>query len=465
MTYESTVSLEAVLSAAEAAESALANNPESGLGRHGSGSYYTPADVTAYFWRQYFEAEGVQSVAEAVQWLTGRRLVEPAVGAGALVFGLFRHLSSLGVSMSAIALVRLDVYDINATALAFFREQISLVETQHGVVFQRLSMHCANFLDGQVSASDSPTTVFGNPPFVRQRRQSSRWKNTFADFLETAVCLAADGGAVQLILPLSIAFSRDYRLLRARIRQQRWSVNATHFDNIPDTLFESGKSESTNTNHANSQRCTILTLRADGRGQCFTTGLQRWSREQRPQVLGVSPRYLDATGYDFDDQIPRPLSQSLLQYLEHARDYSSVNSLCAASGEYVLYVAGVARNYIGFRNKPGSGTHQLSFASQRDRLRGLVLLSSNLFMDYWLSVGDGFHITRQNILRFPVHPKLLEQVDSQLANAERIWRRRSQFGKTKKNCGQIIESYDFSDQFKLSTRLVIESAEPVLLTA
>ena len=74
--------------------------------------------------------------------------------------------------------------------------------------------------------------VFGNPPFVSNAKGSSVWKNSFADFVERSLAIAGTNGSVHLIVPLSIAFSRDYIRLRQLLTVERRTVALSNFDNI-----------------------------------------------------------------------------------------------------------------------------------------------------------------------------------------------------------------------------------------
>ncbi|MGE4430181.1 MAG: hypothetical protein AB7E05_05485 [Sphingobium sp.] len=131
-----------------------------------------------------------------------------------------------------------------------------------------------------VSMNAFTDVVFaGNPPFVANPR-GARWRNLYADFVEAMLSYRGVKG-ISLILPLSICFSRDYSDLRATIRAAGMGISASSYDNIPDCLFKSGKPDSTNTNRANSQRCTILNLGGPAPLLREASPLLRWSTADR----------------------------------------------------------------------------------------------------------------------------------------------------------------------------------------
>jgi hypothetical protein len=295
--------------------------------------------------------------------------------------------------------------------------------------------------------SSKPIVLFGNPPFVSNERGSSRWKNLFADFLDDSLRMAGQSGAVQFILPLSVAFSRDYTDLRRVFRDRGCRIVLSSFDNIPDTLFKSGKPKHENSNKANSQRCTILTITPADKLEILSTKLHRWAKAQREHLLSVSPTYVDVTDYSFDNQIPRPQNERILHYLALASDAPRLSDLVTEGGAHSLFIAGVARNYIGVRDHSGNGTHELRFRTRSDFFKVLHLISSDLFFDYWLSVGDGFHLTRSNIRNFPLHGALAKGLESRLTEERKIWTQRENYKKSKLNSGRELYSYDFSGAF------------------
>jgi hypothetical protein len=263
--------------------------------------------------------------------------------------------------------------------------------------------------------------------------------------VEISLRHAGQEGALHFILPVSIAFSRDFEQLRKMLVGGNRELILSHFDNIPDTLFKSGKPGHTNTNKANSQRCSIVTVRPSDTQKVLSTELHRWSKYDRASFLDTAPTYHDVTDYAFDGQFPRPTHTAVLQYLKEGRTCTRLGDLLSRSGSSELYVAAVARNFIALRDTPGGGAHCLRFSSQEDFHRALLVLASDLFFAYWRTVGDGFHVTKANVLDFPITPQLMEATSKHLRSAKRLWATRSAFLKSKLNAGQPTLSYDLSE--------------------
>ena len=414
-------------------------------GRKRSGSYYTPADVAKFFWREFFGLQGLRSASEAKDYIKGTRFMEPAVGAGALIFALLHRLALTGLGPQDVAAIELCVVDINKRALAFVQEQLAALGSRWSVAFEKVSFICGDYRSVEVKSSSKALTIFGNPPFVSNSAGSSRWKNLFADFVEISLRHIDRRGALHFVLPVSIAFSRDFQELRKMLVRGDRELTLSNFDNIPDTLFKSGKPGHTNTNKANSQRCSIVTLRPSDAPRLLSTELHRWSKYDRASFLDTPPTYHDVTDYDFDGQFPRPAHTAILPYLKEGRACTRLGDFLSRTGSYEFYVAAVARNFIALRDAPGAGAHCLRFSNPEDFHRALLVLASDLFFAYWRTVGDGFHVTKSNVLDFPVTPQLLEATSKHLRSAKRLWATRSEFLKSKLNAGQPTLSYDFSE--------------------
>ncbi len=412
--------------------------------RRSSGSYYTPVDVAGFFWDQHFHALGIKGVNTAKNLLKKHTFVEPSAGSGILILALFRKLAEIGVGPDVISSIDLRCRDTDPHSLAYISTHVNELETATGLSFGGIKLEQGDFRGFLALPDDKPYIFFGNPPFVSNLNGSSPWKNLFADFLDVSMGLVGTSGSIQYILPLAISFSRDYVDLRRRLRSESYDLFASHFDNIPDTLFKSGKPNNSNSNKANSQRCTILTVISRGSGKLFSSMLHRWSVSDRRRLLSSIPTFYDVSDYHANAQILRPGSRNIAHYLMTETPINRFSSLVAQDGKYRLYVAGVARNYIGIRSSPGSGIHTLSFSDEQKLCKALLLLGSDVFLEYWRAVGDGFHVTKSNIHDFPISEKLDEEAEKLVPIVKRIWKDRERFKKVKRNSGKQTSSFDFS---------------------
>ncbi len=439
--------LEEAVLAAEAAEFGLAisDNDSSLAERRATGSFYTPADVAEHFWREYFSFHRVGDRREALLHLSSVQFVEPAAGAGIFLFSLLKQLTEIGCSIQDLSLVHFAAADINEAALSFVARQVSQVEARLALTLRGFTCYQADFRELTIPRGRHVSFV-GNPPYVREA-PGAKWRNLYATFLDRMISETSVEISIGLILPLSIAFSRDYIGLREKMRNWSRSIRLLNFDNIPDCLFKTGKPGSLNTNKANSQRCSIVFLRNHGAPSLDGTDLQRWSRKERSSFLLASPRYRDISRYDFDGQFPRPSCDWIVDYLRNAKDTVRLGDVIG-KGPSAFAVAQVARNFIGIRDASQSeASSVLSFPTRRHMLWALQVLGSSLFYEYWRTVGDGFHVTRSDIDRFPLTQRVLHGCVEHEADAHERWKYRSAFARQKLNSGKEITSFDFRGQF------------------
>ena len=440
--------VEQILRQVEEDERTLSYNTscQSEAARKQSGSYYTPRDVAAFFWDQFFEINALSCNNKVTEYIRNHTFVEPAAGSGVLIFTLLKKLLSLHVPLQEIQQLDLRVIDINSDATSYIRWQFSRLEAMIGGSFANVRWENCDFRHFDASATDKPYIFFGNPPFVTNP-PGSRWKNLYADFLSIALDQMSDAGCVHFILPLSVAFSRDYADIRTWLREKRYDVFASHFDNIPDTLFKAGKPKNTNTNKANSQRCTILTAVSSGIGKFHSTMLYRWSSGERSRFLQSKPIYRDVSIYSLDNQIFRPASKEIADYVMKSKVQYRLGDIVSALGKHEVHVSSVARNFIGIKKEPGSGANSFQFTEKESFYRFLLLVGSDMFLEYWRSIGDGFHVTRSNIVNFPVSKEIDTLLAELMPIAKRVWSKRRRYEKRKLNSGVMSCSYDLTTGF------------------
>lgn len=439
-----------VIAQAEAAEVDLSTASSSCqiAGRKESGSYYTPSDVADHFWMQFFRFHRVRGANDLRQLIAKTHFVEPSAGSGIFIFTLIRQALKFGLQPSELGQLRLTVIDVNLVALKFVSQRICQLEADFGVSLGNIGLLQRDFLDWAACSQSENVIFVGNPPFVANPR-GSRWRNSYADFLEAMIDFPAITVSISLILPVSVCFSRDYADLRHKIASSGLGVSAASYDNIPDCLFKTGKPESQNTNRANSQRCTILNIGGPDFSVRESAPMIRWGTRERSRILSQVPQFKNYSRYMFDDQIPRPSTDWILTYLESSANATPLRSFFCKSAEPDFSIGTVARNFIGIRDgKLRNGTSlPIKAATETDRLIVLQIVCSSIFFEYWRSLGDGFHVTSDLVERFPVSPQLLTSCVANLGIAAKVWERRKDVQKTKLNSGRITHAYDFSGKF------------------
>ena len=409
-----------------------------------SGSYYTPIDVAIHFWNNFFCLHKIYFNSPVESILKQHVIVEPSVGTGVLFFALLEACLRKGLRPKDFEDIEIIMVDINERVLNFLKEKICALEKSFNIKFSRLSFYCEDFQTLELVPQDRSYLIFGNPPFVSNRPGTSRWKNTYAEFLDVALHALGESGSLQFILPLSFSFSQHYQTLRAKLTTHPRLIALSHYDNIPDSLFNSGKPHSLNSNRSNSQRCSILSILPSNATKVLSTELHRWRAPDRQNFLSRQPEYKKIPVSLYQEQFVRPANENIFRYLrETPDDYLLVDCL-DQEGKHVLQVASVARNYVGIRDGSTNGCHNLRCTSTEQFLYVLLIVASDLFFDYWLTVGDGFHLTKSNIYKFPISPALRQSVETKLSFGKDMWLMREKYAKRKVNSGKEVYSFDFS---------------------
>lgn len=438
--------ISAVVSRCEFEELALSYDGADEASRKLSGSYYTPADAARFFWINFFYINEISDAESARSFIAQREFIEPSVGSGILFFALLEAFSNLGLEDSDVAAISVDLVDVNPKAVDFVGGCLQELRKIFGERFlSGVRVHRQDFMVWAPRENSVRNFVFfGNPPFVSE---AGSGENLASKFMVRCLALSRPSGVVSLIMPMSLCFSKNYSDLRRVIRNSNSDSHFVNFDNIPDTIFKSGKPLSANTNKANSQRCTFANVAIGGARHVWVTRLIRWRSADRTELLSRAPDYIDASLYAFDDQFPRASSAEMVRYLcthEAAKGTRTIGDLLDSDGDFELLISGVARNYIGIREVWASGVISLKFASARDFYRALGLVTSRAFFEYWLSLGDGFHVTRGVVVGFPISEEVDLQLERGLRSVRKMWRDRASFSKKKLNRGVIVESYDFA---------------------
>ena len=299
--------------------------------------------------------------------------------------------------------------------------------------------------------------VIGNPPYVATktlkyslgRNLSKRYPDIYAHVLQKSMQIASEVGRCGMILPLSITFSRDFATLREEVRHWGTSWFAS-FDNIPAALFAGV-----------SQRCTIL-LSSPTTQDTYATRLYRWRAQFRSSLMAnvtytrlqqdfnVGPRgFPRLSGRD---------GERLLRLHSEAAQKASSDPSMGGRPLGKLGFSQTARNFIStyLEYPPSLGEDGtiirdaragsfLSLATPDLALAGLAATSGATCFWYWLTRGDGFHVTNALLSDYlaPL-PKIGAECLKYLKMlGNQIHQRRNSALVFKKNAGKYVGNFNY----------------------
>ena len=229
--------------------------------------------------------------------------------------------------------------------------------------------------------------------------QTTNVGDLYSLFCETALSLAKpDGGAVTLIVPLSIAFGQRQRTLRNLFNNRSKRINLRHHHSRPDTTFNT----SPTVRHAeNRVRSTIVNaVTRDAQELAISsTGLQSWASGERSDFLtsrqsAVVPNLRSNLDRRIAGQWPRiptgEISDMVRAIIEQS---NTIDSYRTDTGVTVAFPQ-VAYQFIGVIPHAAvtpRSEHLLTVADM-DTLRLIMAaLNGHVGFGWWRVFGDGFH--------------------------------------------------------------------------
>jgi hypothetical protein len=304
--------------------------------------------------------------------------------------------------------------------------------------------------------------MIGNPPYVRVSGQrfpramrghrTASCPDLYAWCMERAAALGNEHCRVGMILPLSLAFSRDFAPLRLLLRDTYAENWFAHFGRIPSALFS----------HDVRIRNTIhLGARQAVRAGNYTTRLHRWFDAERPRLFSTL-EYAEFDPDAWQGTVPKLGSSRLTAALERclASDGNRVKDLLAreSSSGLSLYFKKTAYNWLAFSRRPPpcyDGQGQAVDQPQTDRIDAadsdawnllFLLLNGKLLFVYWAIVGDDFHVTKHSFTNFPVpDPQALQSRRRRLAAlANELQAAMDRAVCFKENAGKRVGSYNLA---------------------
>ncbi len=257
----------------------------------------------------------------------------------------------------------------------------------------------------RVLAGGGFDVIIGNPPYVGvgkvdylhpQDRQSGI-PDLYGHVLLRTRQLTRNGGRCGMIVPLSICFSDDFKVVRRQSAHDTCSWYSS-FDNIPAALFAGV-----------SQRCTIWLAAIDGAASGASTPLCRWRSSTRP-FLFPSLHYTDISSWPMDSSgIPRVGQRRLFLLAKAIARAATAGCEPVVSVRKATCTVGFApagRNFLSAfiepppcidaaSNAPASASAPgaLGFNDKRWPFVTLPVLVGELHFWHWLTHGDGFHVT------------------------------------------------------------------------
>ena len=308
--------------------------------------------------------------------------------------------------------------------------------------------------------------VVGNPPYVKTKSlpygvkflEKTLFPDIYAYVAIRSHSIISNLGRCGIIVPLSLTFSYEFSELRAELTQvgSHWFSS---YDNIPAALFSGA-----------GQRCTIW-ISSFMEGDSFVSRLYRWRSAYRDSLMeNITYSKLGSHIPIKEFGIPRLTNGFGSRLLEiHSTSHSSKqsNRQLRAQSTAKLGFSQTGRNFLAtFIEQPpvmdpishetldSKGCGWVRLPSEKIALTALAASAGDTFFWYWLTRGDGFHLT-SSILNDFLAPMISFSEDhlSKLATlGGLIHEHRYSALVFKKNAGKYVGNYNYQKLRPLTRR-------------
>ena len=308
--------------------------------------------------------------------------------------------------------------------------------------------------------------VVGNPPYVKTKSlpygvkflEKNQFPDIYAHVAIRSHHITSNLGRCGLIVPLSLTFSYEFSDLREKLISvgSHWFSS---YDNIPAALFSGA-----------GQRCTIW-LNTFKEGDSFVSRLYRWRSAYRDSLM-ENITYSRLTNHlpTKNFGIPRLSNNFGSKLLEiHSASHSSKidNSQSGAQSAIKLGFSQTGRNFLSTFTEPPPVVDPINYdyldskncgwlrlPSRQRVLTALAASSGDTFFWYWLTRGDGFHLTSGILSDFlaPTNSFSEDHLSKLATLGGLIHEQRYTALVFKKNAGKYVGNYNYQKLLPLTRR-------------
>jgi hypothetical protein len=251
--------------------------------------------------------------------------------------------------------------------------------------------------------------VIGNPPYIAKGKIDYEIKvnefscsDVFGYIIKRSFDILNKKSRYGFIVMHNLAFSRSFAQTRKIIMDNASNGWFSFFARIPAGLFSGD---------VRVRNCVFVLEKGitDNHPQFYTTRIHRWLTESRENLFSK----LVYSPFHFKDIIPMFNSKELSDFFEKT-DAKTLAEYELKHSKYILYFKQSAYNWIAVSEKPapcytGSGkeirqsqVNDISLLEKEIINYSLLFLNGKIAFSYWLSYGDEFHVTKDDLLSMKV---------------------------------------------------------------
>lgn len=303
--------------------------------------------------------------------------------------------------------------------------------------------------------------VIGNPPYISIGKipykimdGSFESPDLYGYVINRGINLMHENSTHGFIVMHSIAFSRQFKQVRRVIKNNSKYSYFSFFARIPAGLFAGD---------VRVRNCIyIMMKKPNAVGEFYTTRIHRWFAEARGYLFDK----LNYTRFMWDAEIPMFASSYEATIFETLRKFTQIKLHTSKGFENRLFFKQSAYNWVSVTKEPApcydAGGNEIEQTQVKaicfddKKITDLLSLyyTGRLFFAYWLSFGDEFHVTKDDILSmdFPLS-KLTEQDYDRLAEIAQDYDDKLQDTiQYKLNAGKRVGSFNLSKLWDITAQ-------------
>lgn len=295
--------------------------------------------------------------------------------------------------------------------------------------------------------------IIGNPPYINisqicyiKNSRTFSCQDLYGHILRRVQDIIAPNGTQGMIIMHNIAFSRDFKDIRAILSQDGKSTWWSFFSRIPSGLFDG----SVRVRNAIYIKNNIGNTHAQ-----YSTRLHRWFSYQRPFLFNI----LEYGKIVIVDSIPMTPIYELVSHIDNTKN--SIGHALSLYGK-PIYFKGVGYNWITLTENPphskdenGNDISHESVSSisikPSEVTNAILLTCGKLGFLHWIINGDDFHVTKNNITTIALPLNLSETDKNRIKTIYEIFKNGlKQVYQTKLNAGKSIGSYNIASLWEIT---------------
>ena len=247
--------------------------------------------------------------------------------------------------------------------------------------------------------------IIGNPPYIAITKikydvyvKNTTCSDLFGYIIKRVFDLMQFNTRHGFIVMHNLAFSRGFKDIRDHLFEFTSNSWFSFFARIPAGLFSGD---------VRVRNCIYITASSNKIKTQKTTRIHRWFSEARNDLINL----ITYSNFSSKDVVPMYYDNVLSEFFSKLNG-SSLKTYVSKYTTNTLYLKQSAYNWISVSNSPApcfdkSGkkikqtqVKALNFTNENIKSLLLLLFNGKLFFSYWLTFGDEFHLTQDNLLSF-----------------------------------------------------------------